>query len=613
MFTLISPPPLRAQTESGREAETFLIIHSYHQTLGWNRSIQEGIEDQLADTGRSRELFVEYMDAKRMPGALSGEGFAAYLAEKYRSQPPDVILLSDEPALRFLAEHRAELFPRTPAVFCGIDHPQAVAELLTQEWLTGVVEGIDIARNIDLARRLWPETRHIYALGDDSKVAEEHRSALRALEPRYAGELRIHYLRPDSPAEMRRRLAELPNDSVVLYLHFHRSPEAGFLSFDEIIPAMAEASRAPVLGFWDFSVHLGLEGGYVTDGYKQGAVMASLARRILRGTPPSEIPVITDSPNSFMFNVPALREHGIGLGALPEEAVLLGYTAPLHHRYREETIAAGIILILLLATIALLSFNISQRRSSELTARSLNRRLREQLDQRSLLMREAHHRVKNNLQILESLITLHLIEFRSTAHPDGLTVLQQLQKRVAAIGMVHKTLYEAENWSSVPLDHYLSELIAHSLGPPHRELAQTPSGAGGSEHSTAHVDSRFEALRVGLDIAVPLGLILTELLQSRDHDGRNPEMGGDALPTVRVGLSRTGERQELGLLRYRDTAPWEGLQSGAAGTTAFGMPLIRSLTAQIDGELTMPDTGSESGTAAGREIEIRFPLREVTG
>src|SRR6185295_8918882 len=85
-----------------------------------------------------------------------------------------------------------------------------------------------------------------------------------------------------------------------------------------------------------------------------------------------------------------------------------------------------------------------------------DRRLREALDQKDLLIKETHHRVKNNLQIVMSLLSLQANQLRD---PAAQNALRQAQVRVNALALVHRILHEIENLETVDLQRLLQDLV----------------------------------------------------------------------------------------------------------------------------------------------------------
>src|SRR5439155_27226619 len=112
-----------------------------------------GVRDELAGIP-PENLHIEFLDARRM---VDDEQYLDLLASVYRLKyarfRPDVIISSDDSALNFLLERRDSLFPGVPVVFCGINS-RTPQELEVVPNMTGILEGLEVAGNLSLIRRL---------------------------------------------------------------------------------------------------------------------------------------------------------------------------------------------------------------------------------------------------------------------------------------------------------------------------------------------------------------------------------------------------------------------------------------------------------------------------
>jgi two-component sensor histidine kinase len=159
-----------------------------------------------------------------------------------------------------------------------------------------------------------------------------------------------------------------------------------------------------------------------------------------------------------------------------------------------------------------------ERRVEERTA-ELARVVEEQkatLAQRDLLLREVYHRVKNNLQMVDGLLVM---QSRQITDPDARKALRGLRDRIFALGLVHQQLMSSSDLKTFDIAPFLSELSSNIVD----------GGAGGE------VALSVEAipLDVGLDFAIPLGLLVNELVtNSLKH--AFPDGGGE----IEVNLSR---------------------------------------------------------------------------
>jgi two-component sensor histidine kinase/PAS domain-containing protein len=199
--------------------------------------------------------------------------------------------------------------------------------------------------------------------------------------------------------------------------------------------------------------------------------------------------------------------------------------------------------------------------------------LRAALAQRDLLLREVYHRVKNNLQIVDGLL---LMQSRSIRDPQAAEALTGLRSRIYALGLVHAQLMSSSNLETFDIAPFLLELTQNIV-------------AGGPSR-----DVTFEVvacpLEVDLDIAVPLGLLVTELVTNSLKHAFHQGAG-----TVRVQLTRTDDAGVV--LTVSDNGGSDGDTPDAAGV---GSSIITGLVGQLSGTLTVD-------RQAGRSTTVLFP------
>jgi two-component sensor histidine kinase len=177
-----------------------------------------------------------------------------------------------------------------------------------------------------------------------------------------------------------------------------------------------------------------------------------------------------------------------------------------------------------------------------------------------LLLKEIHHRVKNNLEVVSSLLALQSSQIDDKGIKDAML---EGQNRVQSIGIVHQKLYQGQNLGAIEMKDYflnLSESILDSFGAEDRVT----------------IDCAMDQLNVDIDTAVPLGLIVNELLTNTLKYAFPEGKKG----TVRIQLKKTGENN----LHLEVTDNGVG-KSGIAKGTGFGEQLISLLTRQLAGSM----------------------------
>lgn len=197
--------------------------------------------------------------------------------------------------------------------------------------------------------------------------------------------------------------------------------------------------------------------------------------------------------------------------------------------------------------------------------RRVQQELHKLVEQKSILLREVNHRVKNSLHLVSSLLQL---QARTLSDPALRHQMQDAIGRIHAIAQVHSRLYQTERFQTVELATYL------------RALCQDLANASGAKTGfDLKVDA--EEVELPIDLAIPLGIIANELVTNAIKHG-----SGKALE-VRVSLARAGKRV---LFTVADNGP--GLPDGfdVERTKSLGMRIVATLSRQIGGTLDiLPD------------------------
>ena len=215
--------------------------------------------------------------------------------------------------------------------------------------------------------------------------------------------------------------------------------------------------------------------------------------------------------------------------------------------------------------------------------------IRTALVEKETLIKEVYHRVKNNLQVISSLFNLQLSTL--SAGPAR-TALEQGAERVYAMSLVHQKLYQSDNLSSIRLDNYI------------RDLCQQMGQAAAIEQRGIGLLMELEPVDIGLETAVPLGLLLNELISnSLKHafpDGRQGE--------IKVQLSRTSDSMVRLVVSDNGIGMPAGLDHESA--TTLGLKLIYTLSGQLDAKMEME---SDQGTSdQGTIVKLTFRVSNTS-
>ena len=214
-------------------------------------------------------------------------------------------------------------------------------------------------------------------------------------------------------------------------------------------------------------------------------------------------------------------------------------------------------------------------------------RIESALKERTVLLQEIHHRVKNNLQIIASLLQL---QSRATS-PDIARALQDSQSRVMAMALTHQLLYERTDFSSLELGPYLRRLVG-SLREAHGDLMR---------RIQLEVDAPDTGLHIELSQAVPVALIVNELLTNALKHAFTPGQSGN----VSVHAEQVDDE-----ITVTVTDDGKGLPENSllAEGTSLGFSLVTLLTEQLQGTLLWPTPGKPGATFILSLPFTRMPL-----
>jgi excisionase family DNA binding protein len=224
--------------------------------------------------------------------------------------------------------------------------------------------------------------------------------------------------------------------------------------------------------------------------------------------------------------------------------------------------------------------DISERQHTEQALREHEARLTVALREKEILLREIHHRVKNNLQVICSLLSLQGERLEDAALRE---VFQESEQRITTMALIHETLYQ------------VSDMASFHLAPYVQRLGETLLRAYGGEEGRVTLTTRLEELMLPLDSAVPCGLILHEFLSNAlKHAFPDGQEG-----TITLDLREAPEQHVT--LRVIDTGV--GVPDGfdVRQTDSFGLQLVCALTEQLGGTLTVAGQG-------GTTCTLTFPV-----
>lgn len=222
-----------------------------------------------------------------------------------------------------------------------------------------------------------------------------------------------------------------------------------------------------------------------------------------------------------------------------------------------------------------------ERKRLQERVREQTGQLQKSLEEKEVLLKEVHHRVKNNLQVISSLLNL---ELKGDQNPATIRLIREARHRIKSMALIHKNLYQFDDLSHIMVDDYLHELLS----------GLDKSYKGRQQSITYTYDTKSIALDV--DTAIPLGLIITELVS---NSYKYAFQGLDA-GQIDIILDKNGDSINL---MVSDNGIGLPKELHDLNGESLGLRLVRLLTKQLKGSVQIKN---ELGTSFIFEIPTKL-------
>lgn len=235
-------------------------------------------------------------------------------------------------------------------------------------------------------------------------------------------------------------------------------------------------------------------------------------------------------------------------------------------------IVVAVLFVLLLFAAAAIAI---QRKKRLKTSHEKNRIITESLAEKEILLREIHHRVKNNLQVISSLLS---IQSREIQDEKALEAVNESRNRVKSMAIIHQNLYQEDNLTGINASEYITKLC-QSLFQSYRV-----------DNDRIQFKMNVEAILLDVDSSIPIGLILNELISNALKHAFPDQANG----IIQLSLKEIDNQL---LIRVEDDGV--GMAEQLDKKSSFGMKMIEAFARKLDAEMTV-------FTEQGFAVELRI-------
>lgn len=288
-------------------ADTVLVVHSYHVGYNWTDTIQAGIEEAMQGSGARIE--VHYMDAKRKSSVEERSAAGAAALARVAELKPRVVITSDDAAQAFFAKDLAGK-PGAPAIVFNGVNAEAAKYGYPAANVTGILERPHVTQCLEFVARIVPGAKSVAFIADPSDVTE-------AMVPFFKAQAQpvpiVAYDTARTVDEWKALVARHQDKDAILVHTYQSLKEAdGSPADPKAVMAWTVANtKRPLVGVYDFAVREGAVFGITESAKEHGQESGRLAREILAGRAPGELPIATAKHGLVMFNLTSAKALGV--------------------------------------------------------------------------------------------------------------------------------------------------------------------------------------------------------------------------------------------------------------------------------------------------------------
>ena len=335
-----------------------LFISSYGFSNAVVPEQLRGFEEGLGDL--NYQIDYEFMDSEYYYRSTDIINFERYLSYKYYTQPNfDLIAIADDQALRFLNNHRADIFKDKPVVFMGVNNITEATTTSALNGVTGIAEVVEIEENYRLMKKLFPDRNNLVAIVDATIAGQGNFVEFMKFKDTHP-ELTTKVINTSyyTANGIKEALSDLGANDMILFLDFSIDGENNLYPLQNAAAFIsAYTDDVPIFRVASAQIENGVLGGLSYSYYDAGELAGEMAKNILLGADPDSMPFITTSISKPYFEQAQMDKFGIKYTMLPDDVVIINEKPSIGSFYRENTVVSNLVILiafLLINTIVIL-------------------------------------------------------------------------------------------------------------------------------------------------------------------------------------------------------------------------------------------------------------------
>ena len=398
-----APAAERKPLPEGKDAGAhILIISSQPYVTKWFISLDHAFSASIHKViSPPAKVSYEFIDGNKLADQRFLAIFRELLREKYDRLGIDLVIGVMPAGSGFLLSHGGELFPGVPILYLLPGKDQIPRILAGKQ--TGLIESTsDIAGTIERIRLFFPKTERLFVVSgrgeDDLYYLERTRQAWE--KSRWPRE--VVYIDGAPPGELAERLSRTPANSAILVLTYIRDREGNPCTTVQVMKELSPRANAPIFGFYDTILGMGIVGGHLTSAEAYGNAAAAAAVKMLTDRE-LRYPLKIDAEIRNMYDWRVVERWGISPDLIPAGSVLINREKSFWEENRGIVLMALLIFAAQAALIAALFFNLVRRRRTERVLMVKEQELQKHRDHLEALVEERTQQLRmSNMEMMQA-------------------------------------------------------------------------------------------------------------------------------------------------------------------------------------------------------------------
>lgn len=341
-------------------------IVSGNKSRDWSSEIISSINSEFINTKKDVDVKVQYMDSNdNFGGEYWKRTYDLYKYKyKYKDSKFDVVITLNDNAFNFLLKYGDDLFPNIPVVFSGVYNFNK-SMINNHPYFTGILKNPDVKSTIDIALKLHPNTKQIFAIIGKNSDSIYRKKTIEGLSLLYKDKVSFFICDDDDIGKVKEKINMLAKDTVI-YFDGTFKDNGEDISLTKTTEILFKDSNIPIYSTYYIDLNKESVGGVITNGSDLGKEIGLLALRVLNGEKPSNIPVTEDCSHNYEFNYNKLKQFNIDLSALPKESEIVNKPTKFYNISKTQIfyLVVSSIFIITLAVFFII-INIYKRRLAE--------------------------------------------------------------------------------------------------------------------------------------------------------------------------------------------------------------------------------------------------------